>query len=77
MSDLKQWDFPKKVQGGYRVSLLFRTMNGALDFLRGMGAIGDNSAAKALDDWRNSEIKKLDSEARSLKKKVIAWLRRS
>jgi len=75
MSDLKKWDFPVKTPQGFRVDLFFKTMNGALEFLKSAKLIGDNSAIMALDEWTETSKKTIEKEHRSLKKKVLKWLR--
>jgi len=75
MSDLKKWDFPVKTPQGFRVDLFFKTMNGALNFLKEARLIGDNSATMALDQWTEDSKKAIEKEHRSLKKKVLKWLR--
>jgi len=74
--EIKKWDFPVKTSSGYLVRLYFKTMPGALSFLESIRALGNNSAVEALESWRDESHKAIDKEARSLKKKVLSWLRR-
>jgi len=70
-----QW--PEKAKGGYSVRVWFKTMNGALDWMRHQGVIGDNSAESILKNSERKAVENVKREYTWIRKAVRKWLGRT
>lgn len=73
MSDHKSFDLPLKVPGGWRISILFKTFDGAIEHLHKNGFIGANSAEQTVEVWRQMNVSIINKEAKGLRTKLKKW----
>ncbi len=75
MSDIKSFDLPTKVQGGWMVRVTFKTWDAAIEHLHKNGFIGANSAEQTVEVWRQMNVSIINKEAKSLKSKLKKWFK--
>lgn len=71
----KSFDLPQKVQGGWRVAIIFKTFEGAMEHLTKGGFIGANSAEQTVEVWRHHNVSIINREAKSLRGKFRKWFK--
>lgn len=77
MTEFHNWDWPRKVKGGYLVSVVFKTFDDAMRFLQSHGLVGDNSAEMQLDQWSKHAKREIEKEATWLKKAIRRFFGRA